>query len=335
MQSLTTAPSEKRASLFKAAAAGKQLGECVGICMTDALKESREFARALDAEESEFLQEHSEQDAPTAGATSAGGRCGWFSTPAALFLQSDFANYAEKGGNHTMVVLHEGNMQSMLLLYPAGPNCRPDKCLPKKCRSSDGQGQPRVHSIHPGRAGISVSNPGNVRLQRRRGAAFTHNVCKAHAALHSLLIAAALGLACDVSDGLLDGALARTMQYTYDVFSKHQTVESAMAALACLKGFYVNRWPAGFHKDKDDHMETWSIRQADPDPLGRTPPCTLVPQLKLGLTADANTTVWTASLSHLMHAALDLGCAIESTGRGANDAFHLQSRGARNVPLWV
>jgi hypothetical protein len=331
VQALVTLPCEERAAHFKALAQRNQLGEGVGLVFTNGLCEDLDFVRSLEAEEAEFCRD----DVEDTGATSAGGRCGWFSTPASLFRQKDFAHYAGTAGNHTMVLLHPSNLQRMLLLYPAGSNNRPDQALPKSAQQFDGAGQARVHQIYPGRAGISFSNPDNVRLQRTKGPSFTHNLRKAHCALHSLLIMGALGLEkCSEADQLLDGAVARTIEYTHALFSRHQSVQSAMEAMACLKGAYVNRWPASFHMDADKYMETWSIRQVQP--AARTPVPTLVPQLRLDLTADANATVWTASLSCLMHAALDLGGSItEAAGRGANDAFHLQSRGASNIPLWI
>jgi hypothetical protein len=325
-------PQAERAAKFKAAGVRKELGEAFGMCMTQGLREDMQFLRDLECEESAFVASH---QVGHDGATSAGGRCGWFSTPSSLFRQPDFSHYVKEAGHHTMVILHPENLQRMLLLYPAGPGCRLDKSLPSTAKIADGPGQPRAHELYPGRNGISVPNPANVRLQRQKGPSFTHNIQKARAALHSLLIMAALGLGDgDELDRLLDGAVARTIQYTYDLFRLHHTGESAMAALACLKGFYVNRWPAAFHTDADKHMETWSIRQQAPAPHAPGP--TLVPQLRLALTVDANATVWTAALSNLMHAASDLGgTAIEHRGRGANDAFHLQSRGASNIPLWI
>lgn len=331
MQALIKLPCEERAAHFRALAHHNLLGEGVGALITKGLCEDLDFVKSLEAEEAEFCR----GDVEVGGATSAGGRCGWFSTPASLFRQKDFVHYARSAGNHTMVILHPSNLQRMLLLYPAGSKNRPDHALPTSAQRFDGAGQPRVHQIYPGRAGISFSNPANVRLQRTKGPSFIHNLNKARAAVHSLLIMAALGLdKCGEEDALLDGAVAKTIEYTHALFSRHTSVPSAMEALACLKGAYVNRWPASFHMDADKYMETWSIRQVEP--AARTPVPTLVPQLMLDLTADANATVWTASLSCLMHAALDLGGSItEACGRGASDAFHLQSRGASNIPLWI
>jgi hypothetical protein len=333
---LTQLPHAERAAELKAAGVRKQLGEGFGVCMTQGLREDAQFLRDIELEESTFVESsQGEVGVRVRGASSAGGRCGWFSTPAALFRQPDFAKYARDSGHHAMVIMHPENLQRMLLLYPAGRNARADRALPSNAQSADGPGQPRVHELYPGRNGLNVPNAGNVRLQRQRGPSFTHNLQKALAALHSLLMLATLGLAeDDGQDMLLDGAVARTIQYTYDLFRRHETCESALEALACLKGFYVNRWPASFHTDHDKHMETWSIRQQEPAPHAPGP--TWVPQLHLALTADANATVWTAALSNLMHAASDLGgLAVEHRGRGANDAFHLQSRGAANLPLWI
>lgn len=325
-------PVNQRAEKFKVVAAAKQLGEGFGVCVTNGLSETCAFAQLLNDEEASFLQDNSASGSASTGNTSAGGRCGWFSSPLSLFRQPDFAHYAKAYGHHTMVMLHPSNVERLLLLYPAGPNCKKDQALPQKLQRYDGPGQPRVHAIYPGRTGLSIGNPSNVSLQRKRGPSFSHNVRKAQAGLLSLLLLDALGLG--EGGGLLHNAVGDTIRYTRELFSWHQTLESAMSALACLKGFYVNRWPAAFHTDADKYMETWSIRQDSPAPC--PPVATIVPQLRLALTADPNASVWTATLSDLMHAAADFGgSAIWAAARGANDAFHLQARGARNIPRWT
>lgn len=325
MSDLTCLPVSERAHKLRSLAADKRLGHALGVCMTKGLEEDCDFAQKLSAEEQQAA-------ATTDSASSAGGRTGWFATPASLLRQPDFCKYAREGGDHTLLMMHPRNLERMLLLYPAGPHPRPDHALPQTARKHDGPGQPRVHGIYPGRAGLSMGNCSNVQLQRQHGPSYTHNVQKAHSALHSLLILEALGLS--ERGGLLEDAVADTIKYTRDLFRLHRTVDSAMSALACLKGFYVNRWPAAFHKDADAYMESWSIRQDRPSRLPPAP--TVVPQLCLALTADANATVWTATLSCLMHAAQDEGgSATQCEGRGTHNAFHLQSRGARNIPLWT
>ena len=327
MSDLTSLPVCERAAYFRSLAADNRLGHALGMCITNGLAEDYEFAQKLSAEEQEAAGATDNQ-----GASSAGGRAGWFTTPASLLLQPDFSKYAQAGGHHTLVMMHPRSLERMLLLYPAGPHARPDRSLPETARLQDGPGQPRVYEMYPGRAGLSMPNSSNVRLQRQHGPTYTHNLRKAHSALQSLLIFEVLGLS--ERGGLLEDAVADTIRYTHDLFRLHQTVDSAMSALACLKGFYVNRWPAGLHKDADAFMETWSIRQDRPSPL--TPAATVVPQLRLALTTDANATVWTATLSCLMHAAEDEGgSATACEGRGPHNAFHLQSRGAKNIPLWT
>ena len=163
-----------------------------------------------------------------------------------------------------------------------------------------------------------------------------HNTRKARAAALSLLVLAALGL--DQGPGeLLGNQVADTMQYTRELFAQHPSVASALSALAMVKGFYVNFFPAAFHKDADKYMESWSVRQSAAgraEAGGRAPAPTLVPQACVALTLDANNTVWTANLSAVMHAAQDLGGAFGvPRARGANDAFHLQSRGAHSMRI--
>jgi hypothetical protein len=94
----------------------------------------------------------------------------------------------------------------------------------------------------------------------------------------------------------------------------------------------VNKFPAAFHIDADEFMETWSVRQRSPTTSKPVP--TLLPQLGLALSVDANATVWTSNLNRLMHAALDIGVSSgHCAARGANDAFHLQARGASTIPV--
>ena len=52
----------------------------------------------------------------------------------------------------------------------------------------------------------------------------------------------------------------RTAWRTWQVFSKAASREEAIAALACLKGFYLNFYPAPMHRDSDDYLESWTIR---------------------------------------------------------------------------
>ena len=333
----------ERAALFCELAKGGGC-ECLGVCAVRGLEgEDDTFLSALESEECDFMQRWASRPgqcsatAEVPSTSNAGGRCGWLSTPASLLAQPDFRQYASE---HTMVLLHPHSLCTALLLYASGPQGRPSPHLPGYAQKHDApphcQGQPRYHHIYPGRKCISLGSAQARALFEQGGPVSAHNTRKARAAALSLLVLAALGL--DQGPGeLLGNQVADTMQYTRELFAQHPSVASALSALAMVKGFYVNFFPAAFHMDADKYMESWSVRQSAAgraEAGGRAPAPTLVPQACVALTLDANNTVWTANLSAVMHAAQDLGGAFGvPRARGANDAFHLQSRGAHSMRI--
>ncbi len=311
--------------------------EVVGICVVDGLNsETDDFIKRMEAEEQPLKEAHD-------GASSAGGRCGWFLTPASCLSQPDFQRYGASVGPssaHVFVALHSQHLSSALLMYPAGAQSRAYPMLPRGASKFDGEGQPRHRAIYAGRHFLKVSAPNNRALQLQGGPSASHNKRKVEAAITSLVILHQLGLASmeqqpDAFEGsLLGGQVQKTMQYTQHAFSVHSSVDSALSSLAACKGFYVNKFPAALHKDADSYLETWSIRQLQ-EMSTAVPAATILPQLGLMLSADANKTVWTANLSNIMHAAQELG-GLATLGsvacwRGAYDAFHLQSRGASTI----
>jgi hypothetical protein len=214
-------------------------------------------------------------------------------------------------------------------------------------------GQPRFTTMEPGRRFWRASKPQNRRLQAQGGPSQQHAVEVAHAGLRSLLLLAALGLAPAPSEGDADGARARasdcsvpllgdgvaaTARYTWRVLAANRTTAAALRALATVKGFYLNHYPAAFHIDADRYMESYSLRQSGESRAragGRTPGAILLPQLGLKFTSDPNRTVWAVCFARLWHAAEDLGAwsDAEVLGRGAGDAFHLQSRGSEKLSV--
>ena len=226
-------------------------------------------------------------------------------------------------------------------------------------------GQPRSQVLYPGRRFWSVSWQDNRRLQERNGPSRAHNVLVAQAGVRSILILAAIGLAPSPTDGsypparetdtdtrraarygrrstmqdlsnggsLLGSSVAITAGFTFRAFAYHRTPDEAYRSLAVCRGFYKSQFAAAFHTDNDEYMESWSVEQSSLDRAqagGRTPGPTLVPQVAVGLSTDANRTVWTATLQRLWHAAADAGaCATDAPlGRGACERFHLQARGS-------
>ena len=338
---LQTAPGE-RASAFCEMVQGGGC-EVLGICAGFGLEgEHDAFLAAIEEEESAFLRQMTPRSVASCPAaaedpttSNAGGRCGWFTTPSALLGQPDFRQYAS---DHTMAILHPQSMCSALLLYPCGPQGRPAPFLPASAQRYDSapkcHGQPRYHRIYPGRKCISLGSVQARVLFEQGGATYEHNTRKARAALRSLLILKHFGLH-TCSGELLGRQVADTMQYTTEMFAQHPSVASAVNALSMVKGFYVNFFPAAFHLDADKYMESWSVRQSTAgrrEAGGRLPAPTLLPQVGVALTADPNLTVWTANLASVMHAAQDMGGSFgEPRLRGANDAFHLQSRGAHSM----
>jgi len=171
----------------------------------------------------------------------------------------------------------------------------------------------------------------------------------AHSGFRSILLMMALLGAkslSDLPDGsssplqhLLGTALRASAAYTWQVFQMSPSFEAALRSLAACKGFYVNYYPAAFHADADEFFETWLLRQtleSRARAKDRRPPPTVVPQLGIALTAEPNGgTVWTAGLQKTLHATAEVeGLTPEERahlGRGACDAFHLQSRGSSDV----
>jgi len=154
----------------------------------------------------------------------------------------------------------------------------------------------------------------------------------------------------------------RTAWRTWQVFDKSASQEDAIAALACLKGFYLNFYPAPMHKDSDDYLESWSIRKlldldsapfesAEPLDQAARPPgheanagATILPLRGLALFTRPERDVTHAFFKSELHGAWDCGADAKGGGRGgaggAPTAFHLQSGGCSDrriekVMRWV
>ena len=210
-------------------------------------------------------------------------------------------------------------------------------------------GQPRHCKLLPGRAFWRLSKSQNRKLQSYQGPSLRLNLVMAHSGFRSILLMMALLGAkslSDLPDGsssplqhLLGTALRASAAYTWQVFQMSPSFEAALRSLAACKGFYVNYYPAAFHADADEFFETWLLRQtleSRARAKDRRPPPTVVPQLGIALTAEPNGgTVWTAGLQKTLHATAEVeGLTPEERahlGRGACDAFHLQSRGSSDV----
>lgn len=210
-------------------------------------------------------------------------------------------------------------------------------------------GQPRQLEIVAGRPFLDANRPENRDLQLQNGPNARHARAVAMCGLNALLFLAACGLAPspteDVSDWkrnrqppLLGHGVADTCAYTWYLCTLHETLDAAVAALACIGGFYENSYGAFVHKDKGGHMESYALSRTEAQAAwalaaGLSVAPTQLPQLFVELHAEPNRTVWTGFFQRLLHCAPDVPVAERPAGwkpsRSAGEVFALQARGTK------
>ena len=210
-------------------------------------------------------------------------------------------------------------------------------------------GQPRQIEVVAGRPFLDATLPENRDLQLQNGPNARHARAVAMCGLNALLFLAACGLAPspteDVSDWkrarqqpLLGHGVADTCEYTWYLCTLHETLDAAVAALACVGGFYENSYGAFVHKDSGGHMESYALSRTKEQEewalaAGLSVAPTQVPQLFVELHAEPNRTVWTGFFQRLLHCAPDVPVAERPVGwkpsRSAGEVFALQARGSK------
>ena len=135
-----------------------------------------------------------------------------------------------------------------------------------------------------------------------------------------------------------------TAKYTYDTFMLHSSWELAIASLACVQGFYRNRYAAFVHLDTNMYGESWALMRMHAllswaEKHGLEVAHTIIPQIFVALCAEPNCTVWTGFLQHLLHATSALATNTRHAGlrrpegwapsRSAGEVFALQARGTK------
>lgn len=143
---------------------------------------------------------------------------------------------------------------------------------------------------------------------------------------------------------------ASSAQYTYATFKLHATWAWAICSLACVQGFYRNKYGAFIHVDTNIFGESWALmrlRELEEWSArhGLVVLPTVVPQLFVALHSTPNKTVWTAFLQRLLHStgpAPPLSIRRPEgwvPSRFAGDSFDLQARGTKayadGVKHWV
>ena len=210
-------------------------------------------------------------------------------------------------------------------------------------------GQPRQLEVVAGRRFLDATPPENRDLQLQNGPNAQHARAVAMCGLNALLFLAACGLAPspteDVKDWkrarqepLLGHGVADTCEYTWYLCSLHETLDAAVAALACIGGFYENSYAAFLHKDRGSHMESYALTRTEEQAAwalkaGLTVAPTQLPQLFVELHAEPNRTVWTGFFQRLLHCAPDVPVAERAAGwkpsRSAGEVIALQARGTK------
>jgi len=209
-------------------------------------------------------------------------------------------------------------------------------------------GQPRHLEVPAGRPFLDATLSENRDLQLQNGPNAEHARAVALCGLKAMLFLAACGLAPGPTDDvdewkqareppLLGDGVAETCRYTWYLCSLHAQLPAAVAALACIQGYYENAYGAFVHKDNNGYMESYSLRRTEEraawalaEGLSVVP--TQVPQLYVELHAEPNRTVWTGFFQRLLHCAPDVPVAERPTGwkpsRSAGEIFALQARGS-------
>ena len=291
---------------------------------------------------------------PSAGGESEGGRMGRWRTFAPLLMSADFADYVAQPGKdgevharHTFAFAKAGKAGRLLMMYPCKDKGRPAPGL--KVPSRDGHsetsapchGQPRFYDLLPSRPMLDVKRRNNAKFQEASAAARTLNAAMATAAVETMLLLAALGLAPAPGAGakhsdpgpqktLLGAALHRSAVYTWDVFADSASKDEAIEKLSHVKGYYRNGFPCFGHFDADVFMETATLRcTREIAPGDRQPAATLVPQLGLLIDLEPNKTVVTLGLERLLHATERREGIKVPVHRSVGEVYNLQSRGRK------
>lgn len=117
---------------------------------------------------------------------------------------------------------------------------------------------------------------------------------------------------------------AQTARRTWEAFAISPTRECALACLACLKGFYLNFYPAPLHCDSDNYLESWTLRwlaeQASTPAFSDTSPnagATVLPLRGLAIHTRPECDVTHAFFKHEEHGAWDSGGMASSRGSPA------------------
>jgi hypothetical protein len=209
-------------------------------------------------------------------------------------------------------------------------------------------GQPRHVEVVAGRPFLDATLAENRDLQLQDGPNAEHARAVALCGLKALLFLAACGLAPgpteDVDEWrqarappLLGDGVSETCKYTWYLCGLHDELPAAVAALACIQGYYENTYGAFVHMDANGYMESYSLRRTEEraawaEAAGLAVAPTQVPQLFVELHAEPNRTVWTGFFQRLLHCAPDVPVAVRPAGwtpsRSAGEVFALQARGS-------
>lgn len=213
-------------------------------------------------------------------------------------------------------------------------------------------GQPRTMEAGAGRHFLDATHVEAQQLQEAEGPNAHFHFALSKCGVWAMCILATLGLAPAPTDDatawvtrrtwlLLGDSVALTAQYTWTSFSNHTTVELAIISLACVQGFYRNKYPAFCHFDTNRYGETWTLLRSEEAAAwaraaGLDVLPTHVPQLFVALHTTPNKTVWTAFLQHILHAAGEQPDSVVARplgwkpSRGAGELFALQARGTKD-----
>ena len=215
-------------------------------------------------------------------------------------------------------------------------------------------GQPRSMEVTAGRQFLDATHSQAMALQSKGGANARLHYVMAECGVWGMGVFAALGLAPAPTedakawlvrrgDQLLGPSVALTAEYTWQVFAIHPSRELTITSLACVQGFYRNKYGALLHFDTNQFGETYALLRSEAlaswaRAAGLKIMPTRVPQLFVALHSTPNQTVWTAFLQRLLHAAEEQPVVPRPAGwapsRGAGEVFALQARGTKGYQVW-